>query len=74
MEVPSLLWSWAGSIRASTAVLSQIGPAPGAVPQVLPGENAELGRAELPDFCERRDGGRVGGVLQPLELRVVRLA
>src|SRR5258707_9509278 len=31
MEVPSLLCSWAGSRRASTAVLSQIEPAPGAV-------------------------------------------
>src|SRR5882724_396790 len=31
MDVPSLLCSWAGSTRASIAVLSQIEPAPGAV-------------------------------------------
>src|SRR5580700_6029446 len=31
MVVPSLLWSCAGSTRASTAVLSQTEPAPGAV-------------------------------------------
>src|SRR5262249_60141420 len=31
MEVPTLLWSWFGSMRASTAVLSQTEPAPGAV-------------------------------------------
>src|SRR6202034_3851296 len=31
MEAPSLPWSCAGSTRASTAVLSQIEPTPGAV-------------------------------------------
>src|ERR1700739_2571146 len=38
MDVPSLLWSVSGLTRASTAVLSHTGPAPGAVTaaQALP--------------------------------------
>src|SRR5215468_10676568 len=44
MEVPSLLWSEEGSTRASTAVLSQTGPAPGAVTaaQALPPDCGRL--------------------------------
>ena len=50
MEVPSLLWSELGSTRASTAVLSQIAPAPGAVAaaQALP-----EGAVYLPDEAPR---------------------
>src|SRR5664279_1747855 len=41
MEVPSLLVSWAGSTRASTAVLSQTEPTPG----------ADIAAHALPEDC-----------------------
>src|SRR5215470_258369 len=43
MAVPSLLCSWVGSTRASTAVLSQIDPAPG----------AEIAAQTEPEDCGR---------------------
>src|SRR5215203_1222217 len=42
MEVPSLLCSWAGSMRASTAVLSHSVPTPGAV----------MAAQAVPEDCE----------------------